>query len=102
MPSAKDDVSTTETFTDIQHRIVDAQKQLATAIAGLVPEPPAWLSDFDVPTTPDPKKLVEQNFAFRTKVLEANKAFSLSLLDAWALATPQPAGATSTRAAAKS
>ena len=84
--------ATLELITSIQNRIVEAQKEFAAAVAGLVPDVPSWLPTENLPETPDPKELVEQSFAFQTQLLEANKAFSLGLVEAWSQATPKQAG----------
>ena len=87
-----------EFITGLQTRIVDANTQLATALAGRTP---SWLPTAKLPQAPNPRQLVEQGFAFRAKLLEANRNFSVGLLEAWADATPQ-SPATPTPKAAKS
>lgn len=95
--------SALELITGVQQRIVEAHKEFATAVAGLVPDVPSWLPTPDLPDTPDPKQFVEQSFALQAQLLEANKSFSLGLIEAWAQATPAPAGtkASKARASAK-
>lgn len=85
MESAND--SALELITNIQEGIIAAQKQFADAVTGLVPEVPTT----DLPDTPDAKELIEQTFAFQAKLLEANKAFSLGLIDAWTQTSPKSA-----------
>ena len=106
MAAAKDTIasaneSTLELITGIQNRIVEAHKEFAAAVAGLVPEVPSWLPTADLPETPDPKELAEQSFAFQQQLLEANKAFTLGLLDAWAQATPASSSGTKATKATK-
>jgi hypothetical protein len=94
--------STLELITSIQQRIVDAQKEFADAVAGLVPEVPSWVPTADLPEGPDAKELLEESFAFQARLLEANKQFSLGLLDAWSQTAPKPAAkATKASASAK-
>jgi hypothetical protein len=102
MATAKDTIASAndtalEAITGIQKRIVEAHKEFAAAVAGLVPEVPSWVPTADLPETADPKELVEQSFAFQAQLLEANKAFSLGLIEAWAQAAPQ-AGTKATKA----
>jgi hypothetical protein len=85
-------------ITGLQTRIVDASTQLATALAGRTP---AWLPTAKLPLAPNPRQLVEQGFALQAKLLEANRNFSVGLLEAWAEATPA-AATTATPKAAKS
>ena len=94
--TAKDTITsaneaTLELITGIQNRIVEAHKEFAAAVAGLVPEVPSWLPTADLPETADPKELAEQSFAFQQQLLEANKAFTLGLIEAWAQTAPSQA-----------
>ena len=82
--------STLELITTIQDRIVDVHKEFASMVSGLVPDVPSFLPQPKMPDTPDPKSLVEQGFDFRARLLEANKTFSLGLIDAWTHAAPKP------------
>lgn len=82
------DESTLEIITSIQERIVDANKEFANAMASLVPEVP-FMPKSDMFDAPDTKSLVEQSFDFQSQLLEANRAFSLGLIDAWSQATPK-------------
>lgn len=87
MPDKKQDVtSVTETLlemiTGAQDLVVAAQEEFAKAVTGLMPPipevPSAGTADL-----PDMKELREENFAFQTKLLEANRAFSIALIEAW-------------------
>lgn len=82
------DESTLEMITSIQERIVDAHKEFAGAIAKVVPDV-SFLPTTDRFDTPDTKSLVEQGFDFQSKLLEANRAFSLGLIEAWADVMPK-------------
>lgn len=90
-----------EFITGLQTRIVDANAQLAAAVAGRTPELPSWLPTAQLPQAPNPRQLVEQGFAFQAKLLEANRSFSVGLLDAWTDA-PQQTPATPAPKTAKS
>jgi hypothetical protein len=103
--TAKDTIAsanetTLELITGIQNRIVEAHKEFAAAVAGLVPDVPSWVPTADLPETPDPKDLVEQSFAFQQQLLEANKAFSLGLIEAWSQTAPSQSGTKATKAKA--
>ena len=90
--------SALEVITGIQERIVAAQKDLAAAIAELLPETPDYVRLPEMPEGTDPKSIVEQTFDFQARLLEANKTFSLGVLDAWSQTKPP---ATKSRAAKK-
>jgi hypothetical protein len=79
-----------DVITGLQTRIVDANAQLAAVVAGRTPDLPSWLPAAKLPQAPNPRRLVEQGFAFQAKLLEANRNFSVGLLEAWAEAAPQP------------
>jgi hypothetical protein len=82
------DESTLEMITSIQERIVDAHKEFASTVAKLVPELPN-MPRTEMFDTPDTKSLVEQSFDFQSRLLEANRAFSLGLIDAWSEVVPK-------------
>jgi hypothetical protein len=82
------DESTLEIITSIQERIVDANKEFASAMAKLVPDVP-FMPRADMLDAPDTKSLVEQSFDFQSQLLEANRAFSLGLIDAWSDVAPK-------------
>jgi hypothetical protein len=79
----------------VQERIVDANKAVASAVTGFLPELPSWLPTVD---TPDMKKLVKDSYAFQAKLLDQQTAFSVALVDAW---TPEKAAPAKKTAAAK-
>ncbi len=72
----------------VQERIVDANKAVASAVTGNLPDLPSWLPTVD---TPDVKKLVKDSYAFQAKLLEKQTAFSVALVDAWTPAKAAPA-----------
>ena len=76
-----------ELIAGIQQRIVDAQKELASTVAQLMADVPKP----DNSDAADPTELVEESFAFQARLLEANKEFSLGLIEAWRQATPTAA-----------
>ena len=81
--------STIDLIVRMQDRIVDAQKEFASTVAELVPDIPSVVPKVDRPDVADPKSLVEQSFDFQARLLEANRNFSLGLIDAWAQAVPK-------------
>jgi hypothetical protein len=72
-----------EFITGLPTRIVDANAQLAAAIAGRTPDLPAWVPTANLPQASNPRQLVERGFAFQAKLLEATRSFSVGLLGAW-------------------
>lgn len=80
------DESTLEIITNMQQRIVDAHKEFATTMAKLTPDVP-FVPTPDMFDAPDTKSLVEQSFDFQSRLLEANRTFSLGLIDAWSQAS---------------
>ena len=82
----------------VQERIVDANKAIASAVTGNLPDLPSWLPTVD---SPDVKKLVEDSYAFQAKLLEKQTAFSVALVDAWTPAKPAKAAPAKKTAAAK-
>jgi hypothetical protein len=83
--------TTLEAIVGIQQRIVDIHREFASVLSGLLPDVPSWLQPSDDVDTTDPKQLVEQGFSFQSRLLEANKEFSMGLIEAWA----QPASSVS-------
>lgn len=73
--------SVLEMITSVQDRIVDAHREVAGRAAGVVPSVPSV--PFATPGAETTRELAEQVHDFQVKVLEANKRFTLSLLDAW-------------------
>jgi hypothetical protein len=82
--------STLGFITSVQGRIVDVNKGIVSAVSRRVPEAPSWLP---TPKNPDAKAIIEDSFGFQARLLEANRAFTVALVDAWAPATPTPATA---------
>ena len=78
----------------VQERIVDANKAVASAVTGNLPDLPSWLPTVD---SPDVKKLVKDSYAFQAKLLDKQTAFSVALVDAW---TPAKAAAPAKKTAA--
>jgi hypothetical protein len=92
MTTAKDTYSsfndtTVEFVTGVQERIIDAHQQAASAVASIVTDLPDWLPER--PESPDTKGMVEESFSLQARLLEANKAFTLGVLDAWSEAAPK-------------
>jgi hypothetical protein len=77
-------------ITAVQDRILDLNRDMAAAYAKPSVPVPGWVPAPDAAATND---LVEQVFAFRSKLIEADKEFTLRLLDAWKT-TPKASGAT--------
>jgi hypothetical protein len=73
--------STLKLVTAFQDQIIDSYKELSPAFQSSLPSTlPAWVSAPEPQTT---REVVEEAFSFRGRLLEANKAFALSLLDVW-------------------
>jgi hypothetical protein len=71
--------STLKYVTSVQERVLSAYRDLASSAK---PEVPAAIAPW-IPS-PDPeatRDVVEETFAFATKLLEANKAFALGILE---------------------
>jgi hypothetical protein len=67
--------------TTFQERVLEAQKGLYSALQSTVDS-----SSSLVPSANDSgiqRDVIEEDYAFRTRLLEANKAFTLGLLDVW-------------------
>jgi hypothetical protein len=65
--------------TSVQERVLSAYQDLASSVKADVPSAVApW---FPAPETEATRGIVEETFAFATKLLEANKAFALGLLE---------------------
>jgi hypothetical protein len=81
--------STLKYVTSVQERVLNAYRDLATSAKPEVPAAIApWVPSPDAQTTRD---VVEETFAFATKLLEANKTFALGILEASAPAAAQAA-----------
>jgi hypothetical protein len=85
--AAKDRLSsvnerTLELVTSVQERILEATTSYVSAVSGVVPETPSWLPSppGDLPSAKD---LLDETFKFQAQLLEANRNFSLALVEAW-------------------
>ena len=81
--------STLKIVTAVQDQILDSYKGLAPAVQNALQPPtlPSWLS---VPAPEETRDVVAKAFEFQTQLLEADKAFTLNLLDVLA---PKPSRA---------
>jgi hypothetical protein len=77
-----------ETLEAVQEFVVDTSKSIAETVAGFVPD----LSALPLDTLPDATELVDRSFAFREKLLAANKSYVKDLLNAWAPVTDAAKG----------
>jgi hypothetical protein len=75
--------STLEYVTSIQERILSAYRDFSTT----APDVPSAVAPW-TPERETTRDVVEETFAFATKLLEANKSFALGLLD---VSAPAPA-----------
>jgi hypothetical protein len=66
----------------VQEQILDATKSYVSAISDASPDKLGWIAPAP-PQHADPKELIEETFKFQSQLLEANKAFALSLTEAW-------------------
>jgi hypothetical protein len=66
----------------IQEQILEATKSYVSAISDASTDKVGWTAP-EPPQHADPKELIEETFKFQSQLLEANKAFALSLTDAW-------------------
>ena len=85
--------STLTFVSTVQERIVDANKAVASAVTGYLPDVPSWLPTVD---SPDVEKLVKDSYAFQAKLLDKQVTFSVALVDAWTPAKTAPSTATKT------
>lgn len=90
--------STLSFVSTVQKRIVDANKAVASAVTGYLPDVPSWLPTVD---SPDLQKLVKDSYAFQATLLDKQAKFSVALVDAWTPAKTAPSTATKTAAAKK-
>ena len=77
----------------VQEQILEATKSYVSAISDASPDKLGWTAP-ETPEHADPKELIEETFKFQSQLLEANKAFALSLTEAWSgleQPTAQPA-----------
>jgi hypothetical protein len=85
--AAKDRLSsvnerTLELVTSVQERILEATTSYVSAVSGVVPETPSWLPS-PPGDLPNAKDLLDETFKFQAQLLEANRNFSLALVQAW-------------------
>jgi hypothetical protein len=65
--------------TSVQERVLSAYRDLASSVKADVPSMiPSWIPTPEAEAT---RGIVEETFAFATKLLEANKAFAIGLLE---------------------
>jgi hypothetical protein len=65
--------------TSMQERVLSAYRDMASSVKADVPSTVApW---FPTPEPETTREVLEETFAFATKLLEANKAFALGLLE---------------------
>ena len=81
--------STLNIITAVQEQILDTHKSLAPSVQSALSSAtvPSWVP---VAGPKDTRDFVAKAFEFQSKLLEADKAFTLSLLEVWA---PKPASA---------
>ena len=66
--------------TSVQEQVLGVYEKITPVVKNLTTGLPT------LPGTPEPERvreIVEENFAFSVKVLDANKAFALGLVKAW-------------------
>ncbi len=75
--------STLKIITAVQEQILDTCKELAPSVQSALASPavPSWLPK---PQPGDARNAIEEAFAFQAQLLEADKAFTLGLLEVWA------------------
>jgi hypothetical protein len=71
--------STLNYVTSVQERVLSAYRDLASSVKTDLPS--AATPWFPTPEPEATREVVEETFAFATKLLEANKAFALGLLE---------------------
>ena len=84
-----------QVITTLQDRLLDATRDAAESY------PATKLATLPKLPAPDPaltQDVVEEAFAFRSKLLDANRSFTLGLIDAW---TPKSSAKVSASTAAK-
>jgi hypothetical protein len=75
--------STLNIITAVQDQILETSKGLAPNVQNAL-KPPALPSWLPVTGPQDARDVVAKAFEFQTKLLEADRAFALSLLEVWA------------------
>ena len=83
----------------VQEQILEATKSYVSAISDASTDQPGWTTP-EPPEHTDPKELIEETFKFQSQLLEANKAFALSLTETWS-GLEQPTAAKATKTAKK-
>ena len=76
----------------VQEQILEATKSYVSAISDASADTVGWTAP-EPPEHADPKELIQETFKFQSQLLEANKAFALSLTEAWG-GLEQPAAPT--------
>jgi len=71
-----------ELVTAVQEQILEATKSYVSAISDASADKVGWPPP-EPPEHADPKELIEETFKFESQLLDANKAFALSLTEAW-------------------
>jgi hypothetical protein len=71
----------------IQQNLLDATKSYISAISDRSADDLAWTPP-PAAEQPDPKGLIEETFKFQSELLEANKAFAVSLAELWGQVEP--------------
>lgn len=66
----------------VQEQILEATKSYVSAISEASTDKVGWTPP-EAPEHTDPKELIEETFKFQSQLLEANKAFALSLSETW-------------------
>src|SRR3954466_3332759 len=66
----------------VQEQIREATKTYVSAISDASADKLGWTAP-EPPEHADPKALIEETFKFQSQLLEANKAFALSLTETW-------------------
>jgi hypothetical protein len=66
----------------VQEQILEATRSYVSAISEASADKLGWTAP-EPPEHADPKELIEETFKFQSQLLDANKAFALSLTEAW-------------------
>ena len=66
----------------VQEQILEATKSYVSAISDASADKVGWTAP-EPPEHADPKQLIDETFKFQSQLLEANKAFALSLTETW-------------------
>ena len=71
-----------ELVNTMQEQVLEATKAYVSAISNTSAEQPGWTAPAPA-DQPDAKELIEETYRFQSRLLEANKAFALSLTETW-------------------